>query len=212
MKMKIFTLGLCSLVFLSCSKDKPQNTAVEKSDSVAVHTDTVSSSEKTAATTDKALKTEAALYTLIKESKQSSGAINKADIHQLPESLKAIAALYSGLGGSNCSDGSCELTTALDLGKQGSQAQKDLVKKWFGNDKAAEQLISQDFYQAPNSSSNFSDFSYLTIQQNGDMVSVNYDLMIYSHGQTSHIKGPDQYKINGNTIETLNRNIWKDVK
>ena len=126
--------------------------------------------------------------------------------------MKAIAALYSGLGGSNCNNGNCELTTALGLGKQGSQVQKDLVKKWFGKDKAAEQLIAQDFFQPPNSASGFSDFQYLTFEQNSDTVTVNYSLMIYSHGETTYIKGPDKFLINGNTIETINRNIWKDKK
>lgn len=209
MKIQLLTLGFCTAVLLSCSKNNTsQETVSQNSDSVTItppEKDTVPAEEMKAET-----KTET--YQLITESKSTPGSINTKDIEKLSEPLQAIAALYSGLGGSNCEGENCGLTTALGLGKQGSQQQKDLVKKWFGKDAAAEQLIAQNFYQAPNSSSNFSDFKYLSFEQKGDTVTVNYNLMTYSHGETTDIKGPDQFLIKGNTIETLHRNIWKDVK
>lgn len=210
MKISLLTLGMCSLILFSCNKNnKTEETVVKSSDSTLVTPPEKDSAPKEEIN-EITPKTET--YNLIAESKETPGKIDEASIKKLSEPLKAIAALYSGLGGSNCNGENCGLTTALGLGKQGSQAQKDLVKKWFGKDKAAEQLIAQDFYQAPNSSSNFSDFEYLTFEQNGDTVIVNYSLMIYSHGETTYIKGPDKFIIKGNTIETINRNIWKDTK
>ncbi|AZA54295.1 hypothetical protein [Chryseobacterium sp. G0201] len=213
MKFNILTLGVLSLIIFSCDKSNKTSQSVNKNtDSLSVITKTDSLSSQSTSPENIPVKEMNEKFTLIKKSKQTPGDINKADIDKLSEPLKAIAALYSGLGGSNCSGENCELTTALGLGKQGSQAQKDLVKKWFSNNKAAEQLISQDFYQSPNTASNFSDYEYLTFEQNGDTITVNYDLLIYNHGQSTNIKGPDKYVIKGNIIETVNRNIWKDVK
>lgn len=209
MKFNILTLGILSLFLFSCNKNnKTEETITKNPDSTLV---TPPAKDYTPAEEIKeTAKTEN--YILIAESKEAPGTINETTIQKLSEPLKAIAALYSGLGGSNCQGENCELTTALGLGKQGSQAQKDLVKKWFGKEKAADQLIAQDFFQPPNSASNFSDFQYLNFEQNADTVTVNYSLMTYSHGATTYIKGPDKYVIKGNTIETINRNIWKDIK
>lgn len=209
MKIHPPAIGICTLILFSCSKnDKKEEAVLKNSDTIAStlpekdHTPVEEIKEQAKAET----------YRLITESKETPGIIEGNDIAKLSEPLKAIAALYSGLGGSGCEDGNCGLTTALVLGKQDSQPQKDLVKKWFRKDAAAEQLIKQDFYQMPNSSSNFSDFRFLTFEQKGDTVTVNYNLMTYSHGEIDYIQGPDKFVIKGNTIETLHRNIWKDVK
>lgn len=213
MKFNILTLGVLSLFLFSCNKSDKTTESINKvTDSLSTVTKTDSIPTKPTAPENIPIKEVNEKFTLIKKSKQTPGDINKADIDKLSEPLKAIAALYSGLGGSNCSGENCELTTALGLGKQGSQAQKDLVKKWFSNNKAADQLITQEFYQSPNTASNFSDYEYLTFEQNGDTITVNYNLLIYNHGQSTSIKGPDKYIIKGNIIETINRNIWKDVK
>lgn len=209
MKTHPLVLGICTLILFSCSKNNNKEETVLKSSDTIV-TAPPKKDHTPAEEIKEQPKTET--YRLITGSKDSSGSINAVEAAKLPEPLKAIAALYSGLGGSNCDGENCDLTTALGLGKQGSQAQKDLVKKWFRKDAAAEQLIQQDFYQTPNSSSNFSDFRSLTFEQKGDTVTVNYNLMTYSHGETGYIKGPDRFVTRGNTIETLHRNIWKDVK
>ncbi|WP_415326599.1 hypothetical protein [Chryseobacterium sp. MMS23-Vi53] len=209
MKINLFTLGVCSLLLFSCNKNNKIEETVKNSDSTII---TPPEKDVTPAEEIKEDAPKTEKYILIAESKDAPGTINEADIKKIPESLKAIAALYSGLGGSNCEGENCELTTALGLGKQGSQAQKDLVKKWFGKDKAAEQLIAQDFYQPPSSASSFSNFQYLNFEQNGDTVTVDYSLSVYNHGSTTDIKGPDKFIIKGNTIETINRNIWKDTK
>ncbi|WP_185151618.1 hypothetical protein [Chryseobacterium sp. SN22] len=51
-------------------------------------------------------------------------------------------------------------------------------------------MIKQDFYQMPDSSSNFSDFQSLVFEQKGDTVIVKYNLMTYSHGEIDYIKEP----------------------
>ncbi|MFP3593797.1 hypothetical protein [Chryseobacterium sp. SIMBA_038] len=136
MKFNILTLGVLSLFLFSCNKNnKTEETITKNPDSILV-TPPVKNSTP-AEEIKEAAKTEN--YILIAESKETPGTINETAIQKLSEPLKAIAALYSGLGGSNCQGENCELTTALGLGKQGSQAQKDLVKKWFGKDKAADQ-------------------------------------------------------------------------
>ncbi len=60
-----------------------------------------------------------------------------------------MAALYSAMGGTNCIDQQCELTTALGLGSQGSEAQKALIQKYFPNDKAAMLVLGQECYLPP---------------------------------------------------------------
>jgi len=75
-------------------------------------------------------------YILIKATKEIPGDINQTAIDSLDEPLKAIAAYYSALGGSYCQQDSnsietCELTSALGLGTQGSDMHKALIKNWF---------------------------------------------------------------------------------
>src|ERR1017187_4185978 len=73
-------------------------------------------------------------YTLIPKKTEK---LNKPIIASLPPNLKALAAFYSAMGGTNCMDQECALTTALGLGKQGSDAQKVLIQKYFPDDKVA---------------------------------------------------------------------------
>ena len=81
--------------------------------------------------------------------------INTAIITGLPEYLKGLAALYSAMGGTDCIELHCELTSALGLGKQGSDAQKNMIKKYFPDDKVAQLVIGQDCYLSPYSTSPF---------------------------------------------------------
>jgi hypothetical protein len=155
-------------------------------------------------------------YTLIKATKEPPGEINQSDINKLDEPLRAIAAYYSGLGGSNCTQDTnfvetCFLTDALGLGNQGSEKHKALLKKWFIKDKAAKQLIDQDCYQRPSGASSFSDYTYLALSRQGDTVTINYRLMLYDHGKISYIRGPDKVVVKGNQIQVLKRSIWKNI-
>lgn len=150
-------------------------------------------------------------YVLIKKSKQIPGDIISSNISTLTEPLLAVAAFYSGLGGTNCTGETCDLTTALGLGKQGSAEHKNIISKWLPRDKAAQQVVAQDCYQRPSGASSFSDYEYLTLEQTGDTIVVKYDLMVWSRGNTENIKGPDKYLISGTSLTTLKRNIWKDL-
>jgi hypothetical protein len=149
-------------------------------------------------------------YVLVKKTNQIPGDINSPDISKLTEPLLAVAAFYSGLGGTNCTGEECDLTTALGLGKQGSIEHKRIISKWLPRDQAAKQLIEQDCYQRPSGASSFSDYEYLTIEQTGDTIVVKYNLMHWSRGDIVNIKGPDKYLISGNSLTTLKRNIWKE--
>src|SRR5450631_2086051 len=91
-------------------------------------------------------------YTLISKKTEK---LNKPVIASLPSNLKAMAAFYSAMGGTNCLDQECALTTALGLGKQGSDLQKSLIVKYFPDDKAAKLVVAQDCYLAPASASAF---------------------------------------------------------
>src|ERR1700681_1047663 len=88
--------------------------------------------------------------------------LNNPVIASLPPNLKAMAAFYSAMGGTNCMDQECALTTALGLGKQGSDAQKALIEKYFPDDKAAKLVLGQDCYLPPGSASTFSNFASLS--------------------------------------------------
>lgn len=148
-------------------------------------------------------------FILIKKGKKVPGSINSNDISKLSEPLLAIAAFYSGLGGSNCNGKICELTSALGLGKQGSQKHKNIISKWLPNNTAAKQLLAQDCYQPPNGASSFSNYEYFALDKRGDTIYVNYNLIYWNRGSSQIIKGPDQYLISGDSLKTLRRNIWK---
>ena len=113
-----------------------------------------------------------------------SGQISPAQVVNFTGfSIKALTAFYSAMGGSNCSREFCDLTTALELGKQGSDRHKNLIKTYFPNDKVAETVLKQDCYLRPSGASSFSDFEYLTLIDKGDSVYVNYRLMYYNSGE-----------------------------
>ncbi len=153
-------------------------------------------------------------HVIIKAIDEVPGDINQTAIDKLDEPLKAIAAYYSGLGGSNCRQDTnlvetCDLTTALGLGNQGSEQHKALLKKWFPNDKAAEQLIAQDCYQGPSGASSFSDYVYLILYRQGNTVTIDFNLMVYNRGDIKYIKGPDKILITGNTLKVLKGGVWQ---
>lgn len=156
-------------------------------------------------TTGQAQKT----YTLIQ---YKSKKLNKTIIAGLPVHLKAMAALYSAMGGTDCRDQECQLTTALGLGKQGSDAQKNLIKTYFPNDKVAKLVIGQDCYQPPCTSLSFSNFQSLSFIVNKDTVRVNYLLSILEHGNIKKISGPDIYIFRDQVFSNRKRILyaWMD--
>ena len=137
-----------------------------------------------------------------------TGKVNINTVARLPVQLKAMAALYSAIGGTDCLQQECELTTFLGLGKQGSEEQKALIKKYFPDDKVAALVLGQDCYLPPGSSSSFSNFLSLSISVNGKNVQVNYRLAVYEHGEMKIIKGPDDYFYNNQTYKNTKRVLY----
>jgi hypothetical protein len=153
------------------------------------------------ATRSKAQKT----YDLIPK---KSGKVNNKLAASLPQEVKAMAALYSAMGGTDCLDQECILTTALGLGKQGSDEQKALIKKYFPEDKAAKLVLGQDCYLPPASSTSFSNFLSLSIVVNQDMYTVNYRLAVYSQGNMKTILGPDIYHFSHHIFKNKKRVLY----
>ncbi len=143
---------------------------------------------------------------------KKGGKLNTKLIAGLPSRLRGLAALYSAMGGTNCLDQECGLTTALGLGNQGSEAQKKLIQKYFPDDKAAKLVISQDCYLQPSSSSAFSNFVSLNFIVSGDSYQVNYELNVFDHGNMKIIRGPDNYTFSNGIFINTNRVLyaWTD--
>jgi hypothetical protein len=144
-------------------------------------------------------------YVLISK---KTGKVNMNTVAHLPDRIKAMAALYSAMGGTDCLDQECVLTTALGLGKQGSDAQKNLIKKYFPDDKVAALMLGQDCYLPPGSSSSFSNFLSLSISVNGNNIEVNYRLAVYDHGNMKVIQGPDNYLFSDQHYENTKRVLY----
>jgi hypothetical protein len=132
----------------------------------------------------------------------------------LPPNIRAMAALYSAMGGTDCLEQQCVLTTALGLGHQGSDAQKALIQKYFPDDKVAQLVLGQNCYLPPGSSSSFSNFLSLSIVVNRDSVTVNYRLAVYDHGNRKILPGPDLYLFTHHVFKNKKRVLyaWVDKK
>jgi hypothetical protein len=143
---------------------------------------------------------------------KESGKVNKELAAGLPVSLKALAALYSAMGGTDCMEQECLLTSALGLGKQGSDAQKALIKKYFPDDRVAMLMLEQDCYLQPASSSSFSNFLSLSFMVKGNTIQVNYRLAVYDHGNMKIIQGPDSYLYYNQKYKNTKRVLYGWVK
>ncbi len=139
---------------------------------------------------------------------KETGKVNKTLAASLPTSLKALAAFYSAVGGTGCIELDCSLTTALGLGKQGSDTQKKLIQKYFPDDQVAKLVVSQDCYLPPSGSSSFSNFQTLAFIVTGDTVRVNYQLAVFDHGNTKIICGPDIYLYENQVYKNKKRVLY----
>lgn len=145
---------------------------------------------------------------------KKSAKVNKSLAARLPENIKAIAALYSAMGGTDCLEQDCVLTGALGLGQQGSDAHKKIIQKYFPDDKVARLILGQNCYLPPGSSTSFSNFLSLVIVVHGSSVQVNYQLAVYDHGNEKIIQGPDDYVYQNKTFKNTKRVLyaWADKK
>lgn len=139
---------------------------------------------------------------------KKDGKLNMPAIAGLTASLKGMAAFYSAMGGTDCLDGQCGLTTALGLGNQGSQAQKKLIQQYFPDDRAAKLVLGQDCYLPPSGSSSFSNFKYLSFIVFRGEVQVNYELDVISPGNVKKLTGPDIYTFKNQTFKNKSRVLY----
>ena len=147
------------------------------------------------------------IYKIILKTADLPGDVDTNEIKKLNEPLKGLLALYSAMGGTNCNGDSCELTTALGLGEQGSDAHQALIRKYFPEDKVAKAVLAQACYLRPSGASSFSEYEYLTLSTFKDTVKVYYRQYFYDHGKTSSIKGPDIYYFHNNKYQMLKRKL-----
>jgi len=135
---------------------------------------------------------------------------NQKDIDKLNEPLRALAAYYSGLAQSNCDyDGNdhvmCTLTTALGLGRQGSEKQISLISKWMSNDTIAQAIINDSCFVGMPGSSHFTDYDFLNFTVDHDTVNISYGRLFYDHGATSRDSRKDIARIKNNSIVFIKR-------
>jgi hypothetical protein len=148
-------------------------------------------------------------FKIIKEFPRAfEGTIDTTEIKKLNEPLKSVTALYSAMAGTSCDTTTCELTSALGLGDQGSDMHKALIKKYFRDDKVAKTVITQDCTLSRDGSSNFSNYAYLTIIKSLDTLKVYYKVNFYDHGKYSIVKNHDVYIFRDNHFIMLRRKFW----
>jgi len=144
---------------------------------------------------------------LIRPSKQAPGILDSAALDALDEPLRAMAAFYAATGGTDCDGAHCALTTALMLGKQGSEAHKSLIARYFPTDSLAQQVLAQDCYLRPSGASSFSEYASLSFSTQQDTVTVNYRLLLYHRGKADWKNGSDKYIFKAGTFSNINREI-----
>ncbi|MCC6515485.1 MAG: hypothetical protein IT275_03950 [Chitinophagales bacterium] len=200
--MRKLVIILTTLYFLSCNTQN-QNGEQEKTELITQ--------------SDSNLTKQIDTVVIVKEPKQEiiykivttneDNSINLKDIKKLSEPLKALVALYAAFYGTNCDGTTCELTSALGLGNQGSDEHKNLIKKYFLSDRLADEVIIQDCYLAPSGARSFSEYGYLTIIDIGDSVKVNYTAsVLFNHdGDGEKIIGKDTYIFKDNLYTNIQR-------
>jgi hypothetical protein len=210
--MKITIIALATVLFLSCNSQKQDNE--QDKTELAVQADSLDTKNTDTAITPKETHTEV-IYKIILTNENNH--INTKDINKLNEPLKALAALYAALGGTNCMNEedatTCELTTALGLGKQGSDIHKNLIKKYFANDKLADAVIKQDCSLPPSGASFFTEYNYLTISDIGDTIKVDFKISAVNtrEDDVKIKKGTDVYTFQANTFTKIKRSVSPEM-
>lgn len=196
-------LGLVSLVSISaCNNGESKSSNTADSMQVPGEGNASATVPESAAVTS---------YPLISPTTQIPGTIDDSLAAHLPAHIRALAAFYAAMGGTDCDNENCKLTSALELGKQGSAEQQALIRDYFPADKVAETVLAQNCYLRPSGASSFTEFAYLTIRDYGDSVSVDYELFAYDRGEGTRTEGPDIYSFKDGEFQNTSRNIWTNV-
>ena len=139
--MKIFIIIFTTILFVSCggqtktrSKDKTPKSLNKSETVISVDTNKTITDIKSESKT---------VYKIILKTNSAPGDIDTNVTKNLNEPIRALAAFYAAMGGSMCDGENCELTTALGLGKQGSEIHKNLIKKYFKNQRRCIFLYTQ---------------------------------------------------------------------
>lgn len=204
--MKKLIIILATLLFLSCNVQN-QNNEQEKTEQITQ----IDSNSKKQEDTIVLLTQPHQEVTYKIVTTNENNPINLKDIKKLSEPLKALVALYAAFYGTNCDGTTCELTSALGLGNQGSDEHKNLIRKYFPSDKLADEIIKQDCYLAPSGARSFSEYTNLTIIDIGDTVKVNYAAsVLFNHDDGETIIGKDTYFLKDNSYINIKR--YKEEK
>ena len=176
--MKILTIIFCLCLLTSCSEKNPKEKL-----SLRINT-----------------------YEILHSTTSPSGEVMlvyNSEIDSLPEHLKAMTALYAAIAGTNCCFDFCELTMALGLGEQGSEAHKKLIMKYFPTYKVARDVLDQNCYLTPRGSSVFSEYDFLKIIEKSDTVVVNFKIYNINKQDIDTLEGQDIFLFK----DTIFRNI-----
>jgi hypothetical protein len=132
--------------------------------------------------------------------------VNQKDIDRLSEPLRALCAYYSAYSGSDCDrEGKCTLTTALGLGKQGSDEHKKVLLKWFPTDSNVQRMIDNNCFVGISGANFFCEYNYLRFEQRKDTVIINYRINCWDRGSGPQYKGYDAVILKDDQILFLKR-------
>lgn len=140
-------------------------------------------------------------YILI-DSKNGLMSVNKEDLINLDEPLKALAAYYGASYGSDCFNNHCELTEALNLGEQGSQEQKALIEKWFPKSTKLGRNPN-GLYTLNSTGSVFEEYNMLSFERSGEFVKVEFSVTSFNHGESYVYEYEDHYKVTPSGIQII---------
>jgi hypothetical protein len=153
-------------------------------------------------------------FDIIEPSKKPSlSNINTAAIKNFSEPVQAIVAYYAALAGSNCNGITCELTDALGLGNQGSEAHKALLQKYFKGDKTAEALITKGCYLPSTTDPVYSNYEYLRFLVEGNKVIIQYKVMQKNKEVIRYIESDnDEIWIEPNGLKVKKKKLLQTLK
>lgn len=130
--------------------------------------------------------------------------VYNSEIDSFPDRIKAVAALYAAIAGTNCCCGFCELTKALGLGEQGSEAHKKIIMKYFPTYNLAQDVLDQNCYLAPRGSSVFSEYDYLKIIEKCDTVVVEFKIYTINKQDIDSLEGQDIFLFKNTIFKKIN--------